>query len=312
MNILFMGTDEFAVPSLEKLADRHNVVGVVTRPDKPKGRGRKLLPPPVKVTAEKLNIRVFQPKSLKSKKFKSDMENLDFDMVVAVAYGKLIPPGFIEKPEKGCICLHPSLLPEYRGCSPIESAIKDGKEKTGLSVFLISKSFDAGDVIYQEEYDIKPGDTGGTLRESLSVESPDALLKAIEMIEKGDITPIPQNPESATYAPKIEKEDALIDWTKPASEIRNMVRAYNPKPGAFTYFRNKILKVLAGVVIEGDSDKEPGTIDSIEKNKGIVVSCGKDRFLLGEIQPAGKKSMSAWSYTVGHNPGEGEVFEISE
>ncbi|MCD4785966.1 MAG: methionyl-tRNA formyltransferase [Candidatus Eremiobacteraeota bacterium] len=312
MNILFMGTDEFAEPSLEKLADVHNVVAVVTRPDKPKGRGRKLLPPPVKVAAEKLNIPVFQPKNLKGKEFKSNMEKLNFDLVVAVAYGRLIPPGFIEKPEKGCICLHPSLLPEYRGCSPIESAIKDGKEKTGLSVFYISNQFDTGDMIYLEEVDIKPDDTGGSLRKSLSLDSPAAILKAIEIIEKGDITPIPQDPEKATYAPKIEKEDALIDWTKSAGIIRNMSRAYNPKPGAFTYFRKKILKVLKAEVLKGDSDKNPGTIDSIEKKQGIVVSCGKDRLMLTEIQPPGKKPMPAWSYVVGHNPQVGEVFEISD
>lgn len=312
MNILFMGTDEFAVPSLEKLAEVYNVVGVVTRPDKPRGRGRKLSPTPVKASAEKLRIPIFQPKNLKGKIFKSNMEKLKFDLVVAVAYGRLIPPGFIEKPEKGCICLHPSLLPEYRGCSPIESAIKDGKEKTGLSVFYISSQFDTGDVIYREEVDIKPDDTGGSLRKSLSLDSPDAILKAIEKIEKGDITPVPQDPEKSTYAQKIEKKDALIDWTKSADKIRNTIRAYNPKPGAFTYFRKKILKVLRAEIIKGDSDNNPGTIDSIEKKQGIVVSCGKDKLMLTEIQPPGKKPMPAWSYVVGHNPQVGEAMDFIE
>ena len=307
MKILFMGTDKFAVPSLEKLAEVHEVVAVVTRPDKPRGRGKKVTPTPVKSAAEKLGLPVMEPKNLKGKSFKEEVDKLDFDIAVAVAYGRLIPPDFLDKPKYGSICLHPSLLPEYRGCSPIECAIKDGKEKTGISVFFISEEFDTGDIVYTIEKDIHPDDTGGSLRERLSFDSPDAILKAMECIEGKSACPYKQDDSASCYAPKICKEDAKIDWNNPARVIRNMIRAYNPKPGAFTHFRGKKLKVLMGNVIPGETGKKPGTIIDKVKNEGLVIACNPDSLLLTEIQPEGKSPMNAWPFVLGYKPELGEV-----
>jgi methionyl-tRNA formyltransferase len=312
MNILFMGTDKFAVPTLIKIAEKHNIVAVVTQPDKPRGRGKKVSPTPVKEAAEKLGIPILQPKSLKSNSFREELGQYGFELVLAIAYGKLIPPDFIEKPPLGCICLHPSKLPEYRGCSPIESAILDGKTVTGISVFFIASDFDTGDVIYQEDQDIIPGETGGELRDRLSLLSPEAVLNALDNLEKGEYERIPQSGQDVCYAAKIEKEDALIDWNQTAEHIYNRVRAYNPKPGAYTYFRGESFKVLKSEPIAekpDDAGAIPGTIVEILKNRGIRVACVDSSLILLEVQPPGKNSMSAWAFTLGSHPKENEIFK---
>jgi len=306
MKILFMGTDQFAVPSLEALAEKHTVRAVITRPDKPRGRGQKVSPTPVKDAAIKLGIPVFEPKNLKSSSFKEEILKLDFELVVLVAFGRLLPEEFLDIPERGSICLHPSMLPEYRGCSPIECAILDGRERTGISVFFIEKDVDSGDIIYQEEFEIMPDDTGGTLRKRLSEESPRVLLRALKLIETGCDVAFPQKAEHSSYAPKVCKEDALIDWRDAADVINNKIRAYNPKPGAHTYFRGKTLKILKAAPINKNSDCKPGTIIGIEKNKGIIVACGQGSLLLTEVQPEGRKPMNVSSFSAGHRPYSGE------
>jgi len=306
MKILFLGTDQFAVPTLEALMKVHEVVAVITQPDKPRGRGKKVSPTPVKEAALKLGIPVLQPKSLKSSSIKEEVGKLDFDIMVAVAYGKLIPPDFLDKPSMGCICLHPSLLPEFRGCSPIESAILKGKTETGVTVFAIGKEFDTGDIIYQEKKPILDEETGGELRERLSVESPDAVLKTMEMLQKGEVNPIPQNADLACWAPKLEREDGEIHWEKSATEIHNLIRAFNPKPSAWTNFRNKILKIDKSRVVNGNSQEQPGTVTEINKNQGFTVACGEGQLLLLQVQPEGKNSMSGWAFVQGYKPQRGE------
>lgn len=301
MKILFMGTDVFAVPSLIKLAEVHEVTAVVTRPDKPRGRGQKVTPTPVKQAAEELGIPVYEPKNLSSAKFKEILDSLDFDLIVTAAYGRLLPKDFIEKYTNKCICLHPSLLPKYRGCSPIESAILDGSNKTGISVFNVGTEFDTGDIIYIEEKEIYPEDTGGSLRERFSKESPDILIKAIQCIESG-ACPIPQVDSEAVYAPKICREDAEIIWTDPAEKIRNQIRAFNPKPGAFTNFRGKILKVLMAEKTELLSDSDPGSITDVNPHKGFTVACGEGALILLQVQPEGKKVMDASAFVLGYHP----------
>jgi methionyl-tRNA formyltransferase len=312
MKILFLGTDKFAVPPLEAIIKKHEIVAVVTRPDKPRGRGMKVSPTPVKTAADKLGIPVLEPASLKNKEFRETIARLDFDLVVLVAYGRLLPEEFIERPPLGCICLHPSMLPQYRGCSPIESAIKDGNEKTGISIFYIEKDFDTGDIIYQEEVEIKPDDTGGSLRERLSFESPEIILRALESIETGKTEKIIQDTTKATWAPKIEKEDALIKWNEPARNIYNQIRAFNPKPGAFTLFRGKILKINLAEILKASKENEnpkPGKIIDLIKNEGIAVACGESSLLLKEVQPEGKPSMTAWAFVQGYRPTIGEMME---
>lgn len=308
MKIMFLGTDKFAIPSLEKLAEIHEVTVVVTRPDKPRGRGKVVSPTPVKIAAENLGIPVLEPLSLKGSKFREEIAKYEFDIAIIVAYGRLIPSDFLDKPHYGFICLHPSMLPQYRGCSPIECAIKDGNEKTGISVFFLSDDFDTGDIIFQEEKDILPEDTGGSLRERFSAESPDSILKALECIESGGACPYSQDDSKSCYAPKICVEDAEIKWNDSAFNIHNLIRAYNPKPGAFTSFHGKKLKILMSESISDESGKPPGTITGLRKNIGFVVACSPDSLLLTEIQPEGKKPMNAWSYVLGHHLQVGEVF----
>jgi methionyl-tRNA formyltransferase len=309
MKVLFLGTDEFAIPSLEAIVEKHEVIAVITQPEKPKGRGRKVAPTPVKTAAERLGIPVMEPENLRKKHFRNELGELEYEVVVLAAYGKILPESFLEKPEKGCVCIHPSLLPEYRGCSPIETAIMEGKDKTGISVFFIDREIDTGDVICQEEFNISSEDTGGTLRERLARESPHIILKALDDIENNRVEPVGQDGCRACYSPKYCREDALINWTDSAERINNMVRAFNPKPGAYTCFRNGILKIQKSAVIESESENKnvvPGTIAGIIKNKGIEISCGNNRLLLLEVQPEGKKSMNAWAFVVGHHPEIGE------
>ncbi len=309
MKILFMGTDAFAVPSLEALAERHQVVAVITRPDKPKGRGRIIEATPVKISAEKLSIPVLEPVSLKSKKFRENLAEFDFDLVVLVAYGKILPDEFLDHPRLGCICLHPSKLPRYRGCSPIESAILDGCDETGVSVFHIDTDVDTGDVIYQEDFCISDGDTGGSLRRKMSMASPGALLQAIEDIETGKACPLPQNPDSAVWAPKITREDARIRWEDSACSCRNRIRAMEPKPGAYTTYMNSILKVHQAEIANCDDSPAPiapGTIIALEKNRGMVISCGVGCLVLTRVQPQGKKEMDGWAFVNGYHPSIGD------
>lgn len=309
MKILFMGTDKFAVPSLEALAKQREVVGVVTRRDKPRGRGRQVTPTAVKETAEALGIPVFEPKSLKSKSFREELSTLEFDLIVLVAYGRLLPEDFIDIPNKGSICLHPSKLPEYRGCSPIECAIRDGKERTGISVFFIEKEIDRGDVIYQKEVDILPDDTGGTLRDRLALESPDVILKTLELLEEGCAVAIPQDDVLSSYAPKITRDDARIDWKESADCVINKIRAFNPKPGAFTHFRGKILKINSACMQADVCGDEPGVISVIKKNEGFTVACGRGCLTVTGVQPEGKKAMEAGGFIAGYKPEVGEKFE---
>lgn len=306
MKILFMGTDSFAIPSLKALAKEHEIQAVVTRPDKPRGRGRKLSPTPVKKAANELGLPVLTPKNLKSKSFRQTLSELDYEAVVVVAYGRILPEDFIEKPAKGCICLHPSILPCYRGCSPIESAILEGEKKTGVSVFYVEKDVDAGDIIYQQEFDIGETETGGELRKKLSRESAKVLLKALGDVENEKVKPVPQDLSKASWAPKIKKEDARIDWKQPAKKINNKIRAFNPKPGAFTYFRGKLLKIFRARVLPEETKQPPGTIVELVKGEGFSVACGEGALVLLKVQPPGKSRMSAWSFAMGHRPQPGE------
>ena len=310
MKILFMGTDAFAVPSLEEVARHHQVVAIITRPDKPRGRGRKVKPTPVKIAGEKLGIPVLEPKNLKSSKFREELAKFDFELVVLVAYGKILPDEFLDHPDKGCICLHPSKLPQYRGCSPIESAILDGCTETGVSVFHIDNDVDTGDVIYQEDFKILDQDTGGSLRKRLSFKSPQALLKAMEDIDNNRACPLPQDPGKAVWAPKLTREDAQIIWGESACQCRNRIRAMEPKPGAHTTFREKVLKIHQAEVFDcGDRAQglSPGTIAALEKKKGPLVACGVGCLVLTRVQPQGKGEMDGWAFVNGYRPEAGEM-----
>ncbi|MBI2252092.1 MAG: methionyl-tRNA formyltransferase [Armatimonadetes bacterium] len=301
-----MGTDDFAVPSLEKLAQNEEIVGVVTQPDKEKGRGYKLSASPIKLKAHELNLKIYQPESLKDSDFLEILKNLSPEIILVIAYGKLIPEVVFNFPPLGAINFHPSLLPEYRGAIPIEAAIMAGEEETGLSVFFLDQGFDTGDILLQEKVKIDPEDTGGTLREKLADLGADFLIKAINLIKSRNFKRIPQDKSAGNYTYPLKNEDALIKWEKEALKIHNLIRALAPKPAAFTFFRGKILKILESEVIQGKSKEGFGKIIDIFKNKGILVTTGRDLLLILKVKLEGKKEISAGEFICGMHPQTGE------
>lgn len=307
MRVIFMGTAEFAVPSLSKLdSSSHEILAVVTQVDKPKGRGYKLAPSPVKEKALSLGIPILQPKKLKDPEFLENFKNLNPDLVAVAAYAKLIPPEILYFPRYGCINVHPSLIPDFRGPSPIESAIMAGRKETGVTIFYMNEGYDTGDVIIQRKVPIIDEDTGGTLTGKLSSAGAELLLEAVDMIEKGTAKRIPQDLNAGSYTKMIKNEDCLIDWNLSREVIHNKVRALSPKPSAITNFRGKILKVLETEPADGGGSFPPGGIVDIIKNKGILIACKNGCLLLKSVQPEGKKLMKAWDFALGYKPLRGE------
>jgi methionyl-tRNA formyltransferase len=307
MRIVFMGTPEFALPSLELLLKgHHQIAGVVTQPDKPKGRGLKLSASPVKQLAEKHNLKVLTPVDLKSDAFFHELSRLAPDLIVVVAY-RILPERIFTLPPFGTINLHASLLPKYRGAAPINWAIINGEKVTGLTTFFIQKKVDTGEIILQSEVEIYPEETFGELYVRLSQIGAGLLLDTVNMIESGEVRTHPQNNSEASSAPKITEEVCKIDWAKSAYEINNLIRGLSPHPGAFTYFRGKILKIFrAEVKIEEFSSDEAGKIIQADQKKGILVQTKKGILRLKELQLEGKRRLLAEEFLRGAKIGIGE------
>lgn len=301
MKIVFMGTPDFAIPALDLLVERgENIVGVVTMPDRPKGRGRKLKAPPVKEIAERKGITVFQPGKIRDDFFISKLRGLNPDVIVVVAFGRILPKEILKIPRLGCVNLHASLLPGYRGAAPINWVIVNGEKMTGVTTMLMDEGLDTGDILLQKEVEIEEGDTAESLHAKLSKTGAKLLLETLYRLKEGEITPIPQDHSKATMSPMLKKEDRLIDWGKGAKEISNLIRALTPWPGAFTHIQGKILKILKGIAMEGDSkDIVPGTIIEIDE-KGITISTGKGFLLIKEIQLQDHKKMGVADFLRGH------------
>lgn len=298
-----MGTSDFALPALEVLhASHYQIVLVVTQPDRPKGRGLKLSPPAVKELALSLNLPVIQPLKIKDPSIIQHLKLLKPQFILVVAYGQFLPKEILSLPEQGCVNLHPSLLPKYRGPAPIPWAILQGEEKTGVTTMLIGEGMDAGPILLQDEIEIEPEDTAATLHDKLAIMGAELLFKTIEGLEKGRLSPIPQAEELASYAPKLKKEDGRIDWKKTSRQIHNQVRAMNPWPGAYTFYSGDLLKVwqarLCGegkIGMEGEPGKILGIVDG-----GIEVQTGNQPLLITEIQRAGGQRMPVREYLKGH------------
>ncbi|MCX6354517.1 MAG: methionyl-tRNA formyltransferase [Candidatus Aureabacteria bacterium] len=315
MKIIFMGTPEFAVPSLEAFAQSdQELVAVVTREDMPQGRRLILSPPPVKQRALQLGLRVIQPAKLNDEAFIREVRQLAPDLVAVVAYGAFLPKSLYELPPLGTINLHPSLLPKYRGAAPIQRAILNGESETGVTIISLSEEMDAGDIILQERVPIEPTDTSESLGEKLSLRGAHTLLAAVKAIEKGTEKRVPQDGTEATFAPKIRKEDGLIDWRLSAPELARRVRAFSPWPGTYTYLASggggMFLKVRGA-----DSSPPAGEAGMIIRcdSQGIHVGTGNGTLILREVQPEGKKAMTAAQFAAGHRDlvgkklgGEGE------
>ncbi|NPA58336.1 MAG: methionyl-tRNA formyltransferase [Aquificae bacterium] len=308
MRIVFWGTPDFAVQSLKKLINsRHQVVGVITQPDKPKGRGKKLSPPPVKVVAQEHSIPVFQPEKLKNnRQLLEELKKLEPDIFVVVAYGKIIPEEFINLPKHKTINVHASLLPEYRGAAPIHRALMEGKDKTGVCIMEITKELDAGDVYACKELPISDRDDIISLHDKLAEEGAELLLEVLDGIEKGKAVKKPQEHHKSTYAKPIKKEEGKIDWNRSAREIFNLVRALKVWPKAYTDFRGQQVKILDASVVDENSTGEAGKVVSIKKGEGFVVQTGRGKLLIKKIQFPSGKPISGDEAVRGYHIQEGE------
>lgn len=308
MNIVFMGTPEFAAYSLKKLIDsRHNVVGVITQPDRPKGRGLKVISSPVKDIAVENNIPCFQPERPKDTEFVSTLRNLKADAIVVVAYGHIISKDILNIPPFGCINIHASLLPKYRGAAPVNWAIINGETRTGITTMFMDEKMDTGDTLLQKEIPLLSAYTAKDLEIRLTLLGAELLIETLKGLKNKSIKPTPQDHTKATYAPKLKKEDGLIDWRKSSKEIHNLVRGVDPWPGAYTYMGNKLLKIWATEIEKIRHIGSDGEISEVTKNK-VVANTGGGSLSLLEVQIEGGKRLSIKDFLQGHPLKKGTVF----
>lgn len=309
MRILFMGTPDFALPTLRTLCESgHEIVGVVTKIDTPKGRGHHLTPPPIKVYALEQNIPVYQPITLKGEEFAATLAELDPELIVVVAFGKILPQSVLDYPKYGCVNVHGSLLPEYRGAAPMQRAIIDGKAKTGITTMLMAAGLDTGDMLLKAEVEIGENDNFEDIHDRLSDCGAKLLIETVEKLEKGEIIPEKQDDSLATYAAKIEKSDCMLDFSRPARELHNLIRGLSPIPLSFTHTPDgKLLKIVASRVLDDEktTDKPAGTVVSVGDD--IKVACGKGILSLLTVVPEGKGRMSAADFVRGRKIAEGDL-----
>ena len=298
--IIFMGTPDFSVPVLRQIIqDGYDCIGVVTQPDRPVGRKKVLTPPPVKVEAEKLGIPVFQPERIKQSEELQTILQLKPDLIVTAAFGQILPLELLTAPKFGCINVHASLLPELRGGAPIHYAIIQGKEKTGVTIMYMAEKLDAGDILTSVEVPILEDDNVGTMHDKLSEAGAKLLSETIPKLLKNELTPIVQDEEKATFASNIQREQEKVDWTQSGEAIYNHIRGLNPWPVAYTLLKGTVLKIWQSKKIPNENNAAPGTVVNIEDD-GIVIATGNETAIkITELQPSGKKRMSAEQYLRG-------------
>lgn len=306
MKILFMGTPDFASEILRAVAGTENeIVGAVSQPDKPKGRGHRPVPTDVKKTAEELGIGVYQPETLKDEAFLPVLRGLSPDVIVVAAYGRILPEYILNYPKYGCINIHASILPKYRGAAPIQRAVLNCDAETGVSVMKMEKGLDTGDVVAVSKTEIGEYETAGELFDRLAKLGGELLCKTIPKIEDGSATYTKQNDAESSYAEKITKETALIDWSKTNAEVSKLICAMNPFPGAFTSYNGEMFKIYEAE--KNDGTGVAGEILGIEKNKGLKVACGTGAVWLKTVQFSGKKRMNIEDYARGHEIEKGII-----
>ena len=289
--ILFMGTPEFAVPSLELLLEKAwPVIGVVTQPDRPKGRGQRLIASPVKETAVRHGMTVHQPEKVRTSEFLEIFRGLAPDMVVLVAFGQILPKDILDGPPMGCVNVHPSLLPKYRGAAPMNWALIRGEQKTGISIMRMDEGVDSGDILLQEETAIEPSELYDHLHNRLAVLGAQCLLRTLEGLACGSVHRIPQDPALATLAPRLKKEDERIRWEAPALDIAHFVAGLSSVPGAHTLLDGKVLKVYSAEAEESPAAEAPGTIAG-PAPKGLRIAAGGGYVYLKDVQLESKKRM---------------------
>lgn len=307
MKLVFCGTPQFAVPSLERLvAAGHDVQLVVTQPDRPQGRGMELTAPPVKQSALRLGLPVTQPEKIKSnEEFRARLATIHPDAIIVVGYGRIIPGWMLHLPPYGNINVHASLLPKYRGAAPIQWAIANGETVTGVTTMKIDEGLDTGDILLKRAIEIRLEDTAVTLAPRLAEVGAELLVETLQELKQGVVEPVPQDDSLATLAPILKKEDGLVDFTRSAEEIHNRLRGFQPWPGAYTHFRGKNLKIVAACVEENAPRLGAGELRL--RGDKLLAGCGAGSALeLLQVQPEGKKPMSARDFISGYRPAEGE------
>jgi methionyl-tRNA formyltransferase len=299
MKIVFAGTPEFAVPPLEALlAGPHEICAIYTQPDRPAGRGRKLTPSPVKQVAERHGIPVFQPVGLKDPAEQEQLRALQADLMVVVAYGLILPKAVLDIPRLGCINIHASLLPRWRGAAPIQRAVLAGDDATGVTIMFIEPRLDAGPMLLKKTCSIGPLETAGELHDRLSRLGADALMEALPALESGAMQPEIQDESLVTYAAKLDKEEALLDWTKPAIDLERQVRAFNPWPVAETEYRGQKLRIWLAQALDESTTAAPGTV--LARDKTLDVATGRGVLRLAEVQLPGAKRIAAQDFLNAH------------
>jgi len=308
VRIVFMGTPDFAVPSLNALLSlsQHTVSAVVTQPDRPQGRGLKTTASPVKRTGEAHGLPIFQPERLKSRSFRTVLEQIDAELFVVVAF-RILPPELIALPRLGVINLHASLLPRYRGAAPIQWAIVNGERETGVTTFFIDRQVDTGRILLQRRTTIEPQETAGELHDRLALMGAETLVETISQVAAGTAHPIEQTGE-VSLAPKLFRTDGWIDWTRPATEIHNRIRGFNPYPMAFTTWRGRTLRLFRSETTTQTSPvAPPGTLVIADANTGLIVQTGYGCLQVRTLQPEGRNVMSGEAFVRGYHPLEGEL-----
>jgi len=297
LKIIFAGTPEFAAKHLEKLIDEEfDVVACYTQPDRPAGRGKKLQPSDVKQVALQHDIPVCQPESLKNEEALAELAAWNADLMIVVAYGLLLPKAALDTPTHGCINVHGPILPKWRGAAPIQRAVLEGDKTTGVTIMQMDVGLDTGDMLHIETCDITDQDTSGSIYEKLQTIGPDALIKTVIDIQNGEISPEPQDNDKATYAHKLTKQEAQIDWTESAEVITRKIRGYQPWPVAYTSFAGNVVKVWQAEV--EDQSGEAGTVLAADK-KGLIIAAGDKAVKITQLQPQGKKAMAIADFVNG-------------
>lgn len=300
LRIIFMGTPDFAAATLKALIDGPDeVVALVTQPDRAKGRGKKLTPPPTKVLADSVGIPVLQPTKIKTEEFHNGLLTYRPDLIVVAAYGRILPKSLLELAPLGCINVHGSLLPQYRGAAPVQWSVLNGDKETGVTIIQMNEGMDTGDILLKAAITTAPDETAGSLLDKLAVLGSATLLQAIQGLKDGTLIPVAQDHDLATVAPMLKKDDGLIDWKKDAKEIECLIRGLDPWPTAFCFLNSKRLRLFNPEVLHKESDSPPGTVLQADK-RGILVACGTNTLLIKEIQPEGKRRMAVESFLCGH------------